>query len=129
MCVYSRELPKELEQKLDVVKSLKSVPVKEVNFLNMYYLFLFLIALCCLIQEYFELNNFFTFILLAFIPAVFLYDVWLSRKRKELSDKVEGVLSTVGCTMLSDDFILFKDTGDVIRFDTLCEIVSNRKPY
>lgn len=129
MCVYTRDFPKELEQKLDVVKSIKSVPIKEINYFVVYSTFLALIAIFAFIQEYFQFGNFFTFVILGFIPLVFMYDSVLSTRRKAMDEKVESVLATVGCTMASDEFILFKDTGEIVRLDTLCEIISSRKSY
>lgn len=129
MCLCSRDLPEELELKLDVVKSIKSVPIKEVNYLAVYLGFLVLIAVFALIQEYFQLGNFFTLVILCFIPLVSMYDFMLSRRRKIVDDKVEGILATVGCTMVSGGFILFKDTGEIVRLEVLCEMISSRKPY
>ncbi len=129
MNLNNKEFPEGFEQKFDVVKSLLSVPVREINYLKLYFAFLVIIAVLAFIQEYFEFGNFFTFIVIAIIPFVFLYDSHLSRKRRALDDQVESILVTVGCTMVSGDLIVFKDTGDVVHIDELSEIIASTKSY
>lgn len=126
MYLHTRDFPEGVEQKLDVVKSLLSVPVKKLDYFGLYSFFLILIALFAFVQDYFDLHNTFVFVAFSIVPLLFWYDLKQSRKRTLLNLKVERIMAQIGCVMVSDGFVRFKDNGEVVSFEALCDFVSKK---